>query len=241
MTPAALQVSVITPVYNGAAYLAEALRSVARQTLPALEAIVVDDGSTDHSAEVARAFAKEAPFPVRYFRQDNRGAAAARNAGIGLAQGDLLAFLDADDAWLPGKLERQVDCLARHPEAACAICHMHAVVPEGEAWPAERNYEHYATDPPAYIPSALIVRRSTFDRVGLFDATFRTSEDSDWFFRVRDASLAIAVVPEVLLVRRLRSGSLSQVRNPGSPNLLRVVRASVRRKLAETPEDPAAP
>jgi len=241
MTPVTPQVSVITPVYNGAAYLAEALHSVARQTLPAMEAIVVDDGSTDHSADIARAFASQAPFPVRYVRQDNQGAAAARNAGIGLARGDLLAFLDADDVWLPGKLERQADCLARNPQAVCAICHMHAVVAEGEAWPAERNFEHYAKDPPAYIPSALIARRSAFDRVGLFDATYRTGEDSDWFFRVRDAGLTIAVAPEVLLIRRLRSGSLSQVRNPGDPNLLRVVRASVRRKQAEPPGDSTAP
>src|SRR5436853_749734 len=96
-------VSVIIPVYNCEQYLAEAIQSVLAQTHPTIELIVVDDGSTDNSAAVAKSFAV-----VRYVFQRQGGPGAARNRGISLARGSFLAFLDADDVWVAGKLTRQL-------------------------------------------------------------------------------------------------------------------------------------
>src|SRR3954468_10533282 len=96
--------SVVIPTYNRAAYLAEAVRSVRDQTYPAHEIIVVDDGSTDNTAQVVEILANDG-IPLRYLRQANQGVAAARNRGIQAAAGDWIALLDSDDTWLPRKLE----------------------------------------------------------------------------------------------------------------------------------------
>ena len=99
-----LKVSAVIPCYNYGRFLGEAIESVLSQTFSAHEIIVVDDGSTDGTPEVARRYGEK----IRYHRTENRGVSAARNAGIALAEGDLIAFLDADDRWLPNKLECQV-------------------------------------------------------------------------------------------------------------------------------------
>ena len=105
-------ISVIIPVYNAEHYLAEALDSVLAQEIEPLEILVVDDGSTDGSATIARRYADR----VRFYQQANRGAAFARNRGIELSKGSLLAFLDADDLWMPSKLNVQVNALEDQPE-----------------------------------------------------------------------------------------------------------------------------
>ena len=103
-----LLVSVIIPVYNGERYLADAIDSVLDQTYSALEIIVVDDGSTDNSRRVLEGYGDD----IRYFRQDNKGTASARNFGVRNSQGSLLAFLDQDDLWVPDKLQNQVGVMA---------------------------------------------------------------------------------------------------------------------------------
>src|SRR5688572_3090637 len=105
-------VSVIMPAYNSGRFLAESVRSVQAQTFGGWELIIVDDGSTDDTAAVARGFA-ESDARVRYVARANGGQAAARNTGLGEARGPLVAFLDSDDLWLPGKLEAQLGVLER--------------------------------------------------------------------------------------------------------------------------------
>jgi glycosyltransferase involved in cell wall biosynthesis len=113
-----LSVSVVIPVYNGAATLRRAIRSALLQTGCILEVIVVDDGSTDLTPEILREFQGQ----VRTVRQSNAGVGAARNKGLDLATGQYIAFLDADDEWLPGKLEKQLAALARFPNADLVYC-----------------------------------------------------------------------------------------------------------------------
>src|SRR5262245_42249310 len=112
MSRSASLVSVVMPVYNGERHLREAIDSVLRQTHRNLELIVVDDGSTDGSAEIARAFGDQ----VRLIRQANVGSAVARNVGIASARGEFVAFIDADDGWVSNKLELQVRYLVEHPD-----------------------------------------------------------------------------------------------------------------------------
>src|SRR4051812_43195551 len=114
-------VSVIICFLNEEVFLAEAVNSVLAQAYTAWELLLVDDGSTDGSTDVARQFAGQHPHKIRYLDHDghtNRGLSASRNLGIQQAAGDLLAFLDADDVWLPMKLSQQVAIMQDHPELA---------------------------------------------------------------------------------------------------------------------------
>jgi glycosyltransferase involved in cell wall biosynthesis len=111
-TAASIRISVVIPAYNRQRWLGRAIDSVLSQERPADEIIVVDDGSTDGTGQVASGYGKR----IRYIRQDNAGPSAARNAGIAAATGNWIAFLDADDQWLPHKLRLQTEHLCRHPE-----------------------------------------------------------------------------------------------------------------------------
>jgi glycosyltransferase involved in cell wall biosynthesis len=175
-------ISVVIPTYNSAAVLADAVDSILTQTRPADEIIVVDDGSTDGTAEVCGAYGDK----IRYIRQANQGASIARNAGISAARGDWLAFLDADDVWEPRKLELQLAALDQHPEADFAVT-------AALVWsPNDRSYYQYRWDGPIEpdtmraellvrniltgICSSLLVRRSALESVGCF-APGKASED----------------------------------------------------------------
>src|SRR6267154_1483950 len=129
------RVSVVIPVYNGERYLADAIQSVLDQTYQKFEVIVVDDGSTDGSARVAKRFGGA----IRYVHQSNGGVSKARNTGITLAQGTYLAFLDQDDLWLPDKLAVQVAYLDSHPEVGVVYCQCEV---KGDGW--MRSGPYYA-------------------------------------------------------------------------------------------------
>lgn len=222
-------VSVVIPVYNGAPFLAETLASVAAQSYRPLEVILVDDGSTDGSDQIVAAAQARLDIPIRYFAQPNRGVSVARNRAVAEAQGAYVAFLDADDLWLPEKTARQVAFLHENPQSAGVVCRLDYFLADGATWPAQLNRAHYEQQPAAYLPSALLVRRETLARVGPFDPALRTGEDTDWFFRARDAGLTISLLAEVLLQRRFHQTNLSYT--PGAPaqDLLRIIRSSLRR------------
>lgn len=223
-----MQVSVIIPVYNGEQYLAEALDSVWAQDYRPLEVIVIDDGSTDRTAEIARANSN-----VGYVYQPNQGHAAAKNAGIARATGDLLAFLDADDLWLPRKLTAQVEYLCHHPGAGYVITRMDIRLEPGVAWPAFLNRQHYLGHPPCFLPSALLACKSVFEQIGGFDTSYRHANDGDWFFRARDAGISMGILPEVLVRKRIHGVNLSYEKSI-MLETMRVVRNSVKRKQSGT-------
>jgi glycosyltransferase involved in cell wall biosynthesis len=194
-------VSVVVPVWNGEAYLGEALDSVLAQDYGPLEVVVVDDGSTDGSAAVAARYGD----PVRCVRQANQGPAAARNRGLAESRGALLAFLDADDRWLPGKLTRQVAWLAGEPGVDVVTG------PVELAWPEARVQAAWDAMVARHAPDGLVgpclgsalIRRAVFDRVGAFDAGLRFGEDWDWVLRVKEHGVRVAVLAEpVLWIRR---------------------------------------
>jgi glycosyltransferase involved in cell wall biosynthesis len=218
----AAKFSVVIPVYNGERFLAEALESVFAQTLPPYEVIVVDDGSTDASAEVA------GRFPVTLIRQENRGPGAARNAGVAQCTGEYLAFLDADDIWLPEKLERQMALLVgAGTEAAISMTHGRARLDA-----TERNLESMVGEDriPLFrvLPSSWVVPLRFFGRVGPFDETYRVGEDTDWLLRARRLGVTELVCDEPLFIRRFHDNNISWDFQEGKKNLMTMLRANIR-------------
>lgn len=215
-------ISVIIPVHNGERFLGEAIESVLAQRRPAGEIIVVDDGSTDRSAEIIRRF----PPPVHYHRQQNQGPASARNAGVALSRGDVIAFLDADDIWLPDKLSLQMEQLRRAP-LAIVLCRFHPVFQQDGDWmnPVKRLY--FESDPICSMPSGLVLRRSLWQAIGPFHPGYWTSEDTEWFIRSRKLGIAESLVDQVLVHKRIHEGNLTT--NAPNSLLFRGLRSSLNR------------
>lgn len=217
-------ISVVIPVYNGEKYLAEAIESVLAQTHRTLEVIVVNDGSSDGSEQVAKSFGN-----VRYFHQSNLGNAAARNRGVENASADYVAFLDQDDRFAPEKLEKQLASL-QTTQKSYSICHGRFFLHEGQSWPSWVEPRFRGNDHLCYVPGSILAHTSAFDLIGPFDSHYALGSDSDWFFRAKDAGLDPAIVEESLLYKRVHDKNQSNNVRTAHHELLRVVQASIARK-----------
>ena len=231
MAPNKMLVSVIIPVYNGEAYLAEAVESVLRQVHRPLEIIIVDDGSTDGSARVAASFTDN----IHYVYQPNAGPSAARNRGLKMAEGDLIAFLSHDDIWTPDKLRVQVKYLMEHPDIQYTIARIKFFLEPGFPMPAGFRKELLEGDHIGRIPETLVVRKSLFDDIGKFNSQLTSAEDVEWFARANDHQVPMTIMPEVLLFRRIHDRNLSGKISPNHQNVLTALRLSIERKRA--PDD----
>jgi len=196
------RLSVILPVYNGARFLRAAVESIRRQRYEPLETIVVDDGSTDETREVATSFASE----VSYVHQANAGPAAARNTGLHRALGTLIGFLDADDVWTDEKLALQVPRLLAEPSVDGVLGYTRVVYAAQDGGPGP------PTSPPpgpVLVLGAALFRRSVFERVGAFDESLRMGEDVDWFLRAKERGLSLRLHPEVVHLYRRHDRNLT--------------------------------
>jgi len=222
-------VSVVVPVYNGERYLSAALQSIMDQDYRETEVIVVDDGSVDGSAPIAKSF-----DGIRYIRQANQGVASAWNVGIAAAQGELIAFLAQDDVWTPTKLSVQVGYLLSNECVQYVIAKARYFLEPGCAIPPGFRRELLSGDHVARIVETMLARRLVFDIVGGFDATLSSSQDVDWFGRAKDAGVAMALIPQVLLRRRIHEGNLTYHLPPESRgDLLRIMRRSIKRQTGK--------
>jgi glycosyltransferase involved in cell wall biosynthesis len=225
--------SVIIAVYNGERFLAKAIESVQAQTYRPLELIVVDDGSIDGSAGVARSYEG-----IRYLYQTNQGQAAAMNAGVRAAQGEFIAFLDADDWWGPDKLAVQMQYLLEHPAVDCVIGQMKNMPEADGGLPLRRTRDLLLDEYAALCVGTLVARRAVFDQVGDFDANYRYAKDVDWFIRAREAGVRMDVVPVAFLYRRLHGSNDSYATPARTRDFLRAVKASIDRKRQHGPASP---
>jgi glycosyltransferase involved in cell wall biosynthesis len=213
-------VSVIIPVYNGERFLAEAIQSVLDQTLPPDEIIVVDGGSTDGSAAVAARYEG-----VAVLGHPRRGIGAALNLALSHARGDLIASLDADDRWLPDKLEKQVSALTADPALDMVFGHVRQF--HGSGGPAG--------DPqPGISRCAMLVRRVAFDQVGAFAEDLGVHEFVDWYARAQERGLRSIALPDVVFERRIHDDNLGrQTPSAQYQSYLRALRLSVTRRRAD--------
>ena len=218
-------VSVIIPVYNGGRYLRAALESVFAQTYRPFEVIVVDDGSADDSGVIAQSFPE-----VRYIHQTNQGVAAARNNGIETAGGEYFAFLDQDDLWAPEKLKLQVDYLLSHPEIGYTLTQQQFFLDPGETLPPWFRKELFDSVHTGWVLGTLVVRRTIFEQIGNFATGYSAANDSDWFFRAKAAGIPMAVVPELLLRKRIHDANDSARAKEILSELLKVVKTSLDRQ-----------
>jgi glycosyltransferase involved in cell wall biosynthesis len=226
-------VSVIVPVFNGRRFLAETLASVRAQTYTPIELIVVDDGSTDGSGDIIRACPGACCIT-----QPNRGVAAARNAGLDAAQGELLAFIDQDDLWPADSVARRAGFLLVHPEVDYVLSMVQFFLEPEIEKPAWVREELLARPVPGYSLGNMVIRRAAFARVGRFDTRFVLASDHDWFVRAADLGLAQGRLGDVLLLKRTHDENES--RRGATREMLLIHRESVQRKqaaaaLASTP------
>jgi glycosyltransferase involved in cell wall biosynthesis len=220
------KVTVVIPAYNAMTYLPKTVDSVLRQTFTNFEILIINDGSSDHIVEWAAGLTDPR---VQLISQANQGLPATRNTGINHAQGEYIAFLDADDLWEPTKLEKQVHSLDTH--LTVGVVYTWTLLIDEQDKPTGRMFTSYAegnvwqqlleTDVISNGSSAM-VRRCCFETVGVFDCNLTSAEDLDMWLRIA-THYAFAVVKEPLTLYRQHFNSMSKNRQRMFENLRTVV------------------
>jgi glycosyltransferase involved in cell wall biosynthesis len=217
-------VSVVIPVRNGVRYLGEAIESVLCQEHVEVEVIVVDNGSNDGSRALAEGFGA----PVQVIEETRPGAAHARNAGVRMGRGEYVAFLDADDVWTPGKLERQRSELETKRDLDMVFAFGQNFL-SPELTEAERREVSYLRGPgPFIIPSTMLARRESFIRVGELP-DLREGEFIAWYGLALSLGLRSEVIPEVLFMRRVHLSNSTRI-EAHRTDLLRAAKMVLDRK-----------
>lgn len=219
-------VTVIIPTYNGERFLRDAIASVESQRYPALEIIVIDDGSTDGTPDLVETLDTE----LRYYRQPNAGPAAARNRGIQEASGDLIAFLDVDDLWPDGSLHTLVQALGSDPQLQ--VVHGYAQVMQLCESSGRFDYVGNPEEAYPYYIGAGLYRKSAFESVGLFDPELRFAEDTDWYSRAKDQNTRIERLNDVTLMVRRHGGNMTSGRTAAELTPIRMVKKALDRRRA---------
>ena len=218
-------ITVIVPLYNGKLFIKRAIDSILAQTYTNLEIYVIDDGSSDDGAE----FVKENFPQLKVICQENSGVAKARNTGIKLSEGDLIAFIDQDDEWLPDKLEKQWLLLKENPYIAFVTCLQKFQFEDGASLPPffkeELNLEHRA-----FVPSAVLIRKHALLTVGGFNETFKLGSDVDLIRILRNAGFKEGHVEKLLLNKWYHGKNESFDKKGGINDLLQILHKQLHEK-----------
>ena len=204
-------VSVVIPVYNAESYVIECIESVLQQTHWPHEVIVINDGSTDRSLEKLTPYASN-PL-IQLHTRENRGVAYTLNEAIALASGDLIAFLDADDTWLPDKLHKQVGHLESHPTLDACFGYVSQFISPDLPSDIQAGISCPPEPQPGWLKQTMLIRKSAFMKTGLFNTSYHTGDFIDWFIRAKESDLQYIMLPDTVTRRRLhRSGLASQMK-----------------------------
>ena len=196
-------VSVIIPTYNRAGMLKEAIDSVLTQEYSGFELIVVDDGSTDETSQLLEDYDAK----IKHIRQSNQGVSAARNRGIAAASGEFIAFLDSDDLWLPQKLSTQVKFFSDHPDAVINQTEERWIRNGVRVNPKKRHLKFSGMIFERSLalclvsPSAVMIKKSLFDTVGVFDEDLPACEDYDLWLRI-SCRYPVHLIETALIIKR---------------------------------------
>jgi len=249
--------SVIIPVYNGARHIRRALESVFAQTAPPDEVLVVDDGSQDGSDELARDMD---PRVIVHRHDRNRGPSEARNTGIHCSRNEIIAFLDSDDWWIPGKMDQQLALFALQPDLIAVFSDFQMSDPHGnviafqnvtldqlssfglslerlenDAYVVNGSVTHALISQMSFIlPSSVVVKRSAFNRAGFFDPSYLIGEDLDMWIRLSLAG-SIGYVDNRLVTKEKRATSLSHKEVKAAEDITRLY-AGLPSRLPNLPD-----
>ena len=208
-------ISVIIPAYNVDKYLAETLDSVLAQIYPHFEVVIVNDGSTDRTLEIAQGYAAK-DDRIQVISQANQGVSAARNHGIRVTTGELLAFLDGDDRWNPNKLSAHINHFHEIENLGMSFAKVAFITSDGSYTKQCSNSKLTSLNPEDFYvenlvitPSNVVVRRSTIDSVGHFELQLNGSEDQELFFRIAWSGAIVEGLDQVLTEYRIVENSAS--------------------------------
>jgi len=219
-------ISCIVPVFNGERYIAETIKSILDQTLAPLEIIVVDDGSTDSTHDVLRPFGDH----IQIVTQKNQGPSGARNRGLEQSRGEFVAFLDADDLWIPEKLELQIERMDEMPHAQLCSGHIKSFwIPELDHERVQLENHPYHQSRALLSPCTVLTRREIFERVGRFDPELQNGEDTDWFMRAMKLGVVIETLPDLLVHRRQHLSNLTRTTQPSADAVLELLKRTLDR------------
>ncbi|HXY93245.1 MAG TPA: glycosyltransferase family A protein [Acidimicrobiia bacterium] len=218
-------VSAVITFFDSERYLTEAIDSVLAQTHPPTELLLVDDGSTDGSAVIARSYGA----PARYIHRENGGPAAARNTALSHAGCDLLAFLDSDNRWLPGATAARLAAFDADPGLDVVFAQAREFVsPELDASVLTARPARSGTT--GALISSMLARRSAFSTVGPFDERLRVGEWVDWFSRLQHSACRTTVIPEVVVERRIHTSNNSAVHWDDGREYTKALKAALDRR-----------
>lgn len=214
-------------MFNSQRFIKDAVHSVRLQSYSPIETIVIDDGSTDESANLVRSMEG-----IRYFYQIHSGVAAARNLGISKASGSFLAFLDSDDLWDKEKIGKQVRLFIKDPELDCIFSKFENFFDPESQLPSWMNRDHFTAEKfkSMKLLCTMLVRSEVYERVGFFKTKYLSGEDIEWFTRLKDAGTRYLFMPEILVSRRLHDSNLSYKKLFNQRDLLQVLKTSIDRK-----------
>jgi glycosyltransferase involved in cell wall biosynthesis len=217
-------ISVIIPVYNGERYLTEAIESVLAQDYSPLEVIVIDDGSVDRSEAIAQDYKS-----VRYYYQPHSGTSTALNYGTKEAKGHFFAFLDADDIWSENKISLQMAAFEKDPGLEAVFGqHIRFYTRESGDAGTEKVYDDRIL--PALFKGAMLTKKESFYRVGLFDISLTLGDFIDWYKRAVESHLKILVLPDVVLKRRIHDDNQSVRDKHAMKDYVHIMKAALDRQ-----------
>jgi glycosyltransferase involved in cell wall biosynthesis len=219
-------VSIIIPVFNGEKYLREAIESILAQTYQTIEIIIVDDGSTDNSAGIAKGFASQ----VRYVHQNNNGVGDALNRGIELSQGGFLAFLDADDLWKKDKLMHQMAVFEDHPDVDMVFGQVKQFYSSELDEDQRKRVRIPAEVMQGIFKGSMLIKRDSFFRVGTFETRWKVGDFIDWYLRAVEKGLKSIVLDEVVLLRRIHTTNMGIRERKSQTDFVRILKASLDRR-----------
>ena len=219
------RVSVIIPSYNAAKYLPEALESILNQTRKADEIILIDDGSTDNTEQLISSYPE-----VIYFKQENSGTAAALNEGIKKSSGDILAFLDADDIWMPDKINLQLNALQQNPAIDMIFGWIEQFISPELAEQEKSKIEFQQGAMIGRHKSTWLIKREAFYKVGFFKGSFALEEFLDWYMKAKENGLTEIIIEQTLARRRIHDSNASRLNKNLRKEFPRLLKAALDRR-----------
>jgi glycosyltransferase involved in cell wall biosynthesis len=221
------KVSTIVPAYNAAGFIAEAIESVLSQLQPPMEIIVVDDGSTDDTARIAKGFPA-----VTVLSQENAGQGAARNRGVEAARGEFLSFIDADDLWTSDKLECQLAAMDADPQLKIVFGLAEEFRDSREVSARDLKPATSGRPRPAHLPGAMLIRREDFRSIGPYRTDLAVAEVVEWYGRAIHLGLKIRVLDHLVLLRRIHGENLGIRKRNARSDYMKALKAVLDQRRA---------